>query len=360
MKILHYINNLGSGGAEKLITDILPRMKEQGNIVHLAISNSNASLIKYEQKLLESGVKIINFKKSFYNPYQVIQLILILRKENYDIVHAHLFPTQYWLAIASIFKPKKTKLIKTEHSVYNERKNYNFLRPIEKFIYSRYSKIICITTEVKNNLKKWLENDSNFIVINNGVNINEFKFDFARQESVKNVYNNEFINILMVGRFDGVSKDQKTLLKALHILPNKYKVYFAGQGKEIDNIKKFTKDNNLCSRVVFLGLRNDINCLMNGADINVLSTNFEGLSGVTLESLASGKPFLGSDVVGVNTIVPNKNFLFQKGNYEELAYKIILISKDEKLRQKMSSQAINFVKDFDIEIMVKKYLELYD
>lgn len=359
MKILHYINNLGSGGAEKLLSDILPLMQEQGHDVNLVVSNNKKSVKKFEQIIINSGIKIINLKKSFYNPFQIFQLILLLRKGEYDIVHAHLFPSQYWLAIASLFKPIKTKLVKTEHSVFNERKNYKILKPLEKFVYKRYSKIICITQDVKNNLKEWLEKDSDLLVIHNGVNLKEFRYNEDKTNLVKDLFNEKHKNILMVGRFDGIAKDQKTLVNALKLLPSNYKLFFVGEGHDLKNVEKYMQGQNLASRIKFLGLRNDVCNLMSGADINVLSTNYEGLSGVTLESLASGRPFLGSNVVGVNTIVPNESFLFEKGNFIELANKIELIINDDQLSKNMIKEAEKFIGDFDIEIMVKNYLQLY-
>ena len=86
----------------------------------------------------EVGIQVIDFKLSIYNPLQILRLVSLLKKEKYDIAHAHLFPTQYWLAISSLWKPKSTRLIKTEHSVYNERKEYRILNPIERWIYRKY------------------------------------------------------------------------------------------------------------------------------------------------------------------------------------------------------------------------------
>ena len=154
MKILHYINNLGAGGAEKLLVDILPLMKAKGHDVHLVYSNSKANVKNYDLILKNSKINVRNLNVSFYNPLQIFFLLQIMRKEQYDIIHAHLFPTQYWLAFASIFKPKKTQLIKTEHSVFNERKQYRMLRPLDRFVYYKYNKIIGITDQVTDNLRK--------------------------------------------------------------------------------------------------------------------------------------------------------------------------------------------------------------
>lgn len=359
MKILHYINNLGSGGAEKLLSTILPIMQKKGHIVHLVISNNHKNIKEYEQAIIDSGVKIINLKQSFYNPLQVIQLIFLIQKEKFDIIHAHLFPSQYWLAVASLFKPFKTKLIKTEHSVFNERKKYPILRSLEKIIYKRYSKIICITEEVKINLAKWLQTESNLLVIHNGIDLKQFNADAKNSINTNNLFDKNNTNILMTARFDAISKDHKTIVNALKLLPTNFKLFFAGEGPDMNKVKEYTALQNLDSRVRFLGYRPDIPYLMCSVDINVLSTHFEGLSGVTLEALASGKPFLGSNVTGVNTIVPNENFLFENGNHLELANKIKAISDNSLLNEQMTIEAKAFIDQFDISKMTNQYIKLY-
>lgn len=357
MKILHYINNLGSGGAEKLLTDILPLMNEKGHEVHLIYANGNRNVENFEKIISNAGVRVLNFDKAFFNPTQVFKLIKILKREKYDVVHAHLSPTQIWLALASYFIPKTTYLVKTEHNVSNNRRKIWAFNKIEKFIYNRYSTIIAITEEVKTTLVSWLKTSIPVVIIPNGVNL-------AQIESMKKDGNNDLLfekgnyNILMVGRFNG-AKDQNTLIKAINLLPDSHHVFFAGEGLLIEESKKFAEDLSISNRVHFLGMRTDVYTLMNRADLNVLSSNFEGLSGVTLESLASGKPFIGSNVPGINNIVPSEEFLFEKQNAEELSELILLLSNDPQKSQNMVNQATEFVKDFDINIMVSKYLTCY-
>lgn len=358
MKILHYINNLGSGGAEKLLTDILPRIGN-GNQVDLVISNGNANVVAFEDTIRQSGIRIINFKTSFYNPLQVISLVRLIRKNNYDIVHAHLFPSQYWLAFASFFISNKTKFIKTEHSIFNERKKFILLKPLEIFVYKRFDKIIGITDDVSKNLSQWLGSNKNSVTIYNGVNLDQIALSIHTTSGDYSFINENNFNIVMVGRFDGIHKDQLTLIKALAFLPFDTRLYFAGEGPAFAAIKHQTKALGFENKVTFLGLRNDVYKLMNIVDLNVLSTNTEGLSGVTLESLASGKPFIGSDVDGVKNIVPNANFLFEAKNPEALAAKIITIKNDPVLQKQMIEEAMQHVKMFDINTMVSHYIALY-
>ena len=359
MKILHYINNLGSGGAEKLLTDILPLMVERGHVVHLAYSNNKANVKKFDEEIEKVGIVVFNFNMSFYNPFQVLKLVQLLKKGKYDIVHAHLFPTQYWLAFASRIISSGTKLIKTEHSIHNRRMEFKIINPLEKWIYDRFDGLIAITHKVKENLSNWLKEENKIVVINNGVNIS--KMELLKNDHRKDdlqLFSPNYYNILMVGRFN-YPKDQISLIKAISYLPDRYRLFFAGYGDHLDKAKQLVLDLNLKTRVQFLGIRTDVYILMSLADLNVLSTNHEGLSGVALESMASGRPFIGTNVAGVNDVVPDDKFLFPKSNPEKLAEKIDEISKNKVLERHLINKGLEHAKKFDINKMVDNYLNVY-
>lgn len=361
MKILHYINNLAPGGAEKLLTDILPLMQKEGHEIHLAYCNNRNNLSEFDEKIKRGGVYVINFNKSYYNPIQIFMLIRLIVIEKYDIIHTHLFQTQYWLALASLFISTRTKLITTEHNILNRRRKFRILRLIEKFIYSRYHTIIAITNNVKERLELWLERYDNIVVINNGINLHEMQLlkDCINHDEYDFLRHSKF-NILMVGRFDySGQKDQTSLVMALSLLPDNYELFFAGGGDYIKEIEKLVSDLNLARRVHFLGIREDVYKLMSLVDLNVLSTNFEGLSGVALESMASGRPFIGTDVAGVNDVVPDSQFLFPKNDPGMLAAKIKEVSKNKELDIHLIKSGLEHVKKYDIIKMVYSYLDIY-
>lgn len=360
MKILHYINGLPSGGAEKLLTEILPLMKSKGHEVEILISNNWNGVEKYREILIESKIKIHNLNVSYYNPLQILSLIKLMKRERYNIIHAHLFPSQYWLALASFFKPRITGIVKTEHSVSNYRRKKIFFLIFEKLIYSRYTRIIAISDFVKAAMIDWLKIEKKISVINNGVNL-DFSLNGSCSDPTdeKWIFKKDNYNILMVGRFNGKEKDQNSLIKALPFLSERYHVYFAGEGSLKEQCAQLAKKIVVEKRVHFLGLRSDIRELMEKADLNVLSTNFEGLSGVALESMASGRPFIGSDVHGVKDVVPDKRFLFPAQDPQSLADKITEVVENEQLRQEMIRLSLTHVKKFDIKEMVNDYLKVY-
>lgn len=360
MKILHYINNMGSGGAERLLSFMLPMLKEKGHEVHLLYANDKKNIKEFEKLISDADVPIHNLNLSFYNPVHIWKIRSFIQKENFDVVHAHLFPTQYWLSLASRSLPKKIVYVKTEHNTHNNRREYKLLQPLDAFMYATYDHIISITEEVKNNLESWIDLKGRTSIIHNGVSLKSLRE--AQTNYNPEVYqflSSEHVNILMVGRFDGDAKDQLSLVQSLSHLPEHFHVYFAGQGHFMDHVKKEVESLNLQDRVHFLGMRTDVYTLMHLVDLNVLSSNYEGLSGVALESLASGKPFIGSDVQGIKDIVPNSNFLFPPKNPEALAEKIKQVVNDETYCNDLITQAATHIEDFDIQKMVDAYEVLY-
>lgn len=353
MRILHYINDLGAGGAEKLLTDILPKMKEEHE-VGLVISRSKYNFKPFVERLEKSNVEIIDLNVHLYNPIQIFKLIRLFKKWKPDVVHAHLFPTQYWLGFSSLFINKKVVLIKTEHSVFNERKNYKILALLEKFVYRRYNSIITITNQVHQNLVSWIGMEDRMHTIYNGLNLGQVKE--AKPQSLSD---NKFL-LLMVGRFDGVCKAQDILIQALGMLPRDiFHLYFAGSGVAMDKAKTLTDQLNLNDEVTFLGLRDDVYSLMSSVDLNILSTKSEGLSGVALESLASKGAFIGSNVEGVNNIVPDERFLFEPNSPQALKDKIWELYQNQTLREEMVVTGNHYVERHDIKHMVLEYIKLY-
>lgn len=71
-----------------------------------------------------------------------------------------------------------------------------------------------------------------------------------------------------------------------------------GTGPLLEEHRKYCEKNNLSSRVHFLGLRNDIPQILKASDVIVLSSEHEGFSLSMLEAMASGRPFIASDVPG--------------------------------------------------------------
>jgi len=363
MKILHIINNLGSGGAEKLLEDIIPILDEKEDVeVELLLLTGENNV--FEESLRDKGIKInILDLNNIYNPKNIILIINFIKNSNFDIIHAHLFPTLYWTSLASKFIiNKEFKLIYTEHNTHNKRRDHFFFKPIEKFIYNEYDEIISISSEVKRKLIKWLKikNKDKVTIIENGIDTQKFKNAerYLKNDLCPNCCEDD-IFITMVGRFSE-QKDQKTLIKVMKELGDHTHLILVGEGQLINEHKKYTKKLNLDKRVHFLGFRDDVERVLKTSDIIVLSSHWEGFGLVAVEGMAAGKPVLASNVKGLKEIVEGAGLLFEQGNVNYLKKIINKLIHDADFYQKISQRCSIHSGNYDIENMVQNLLEVYN
>ncbi len=361
MKILHIILGLGKGGAERLLVNSLPKYVAMGFEVDLLQISSRYEYQGHIDILQNNNVSIFSLTSGSAKSFKLIfKLRRFLKQNEYDIVHVHLFPSLYYSFLATRFLGVNTKFVFTEHSSQNRRSNKWYLRIIEKFVYSSYDKVVAVSDSIKLRLLTDL-NLKNVATVYNGVSLEVF--DTAKPFTTTYWSNlcsikPSSIKILMVARFS-YPKDHTTALRALTKLPEDYVLLVAGDGKGIAKIKMLAKELDISHRLHFLGFRIDIPEIMKSADIIILPTNYEGMSGVGLEAMASKTNFLGADVTGIKEVVPDGRYLFNKNDDQQLSQKIMQLAPKNQMSINMSKIAYSHVKQFSLDKMVQEYAEIY-
>lgn len=359
MKILQVINNLGSGGAEKLISDFVPKMAESGHQVDVLLIRDKNSI--YTNTLIESSIKVtILNKSSLYNPFTIIKLYKYLMKNKYDVIHVHLFPALYYFYISSMFINKHISVF-TEHAVSNDRQKYLLFRFFDSIIYNKFDKIICLSNKVMDNLIEKIKIESKkCTIIPNGIDLQIFNKPnkISRDKISEHLNINDFL-VIMIARLT-YQKDHITLIKAISILPEKYKLILVGEGENYNMIVSLIEEMKLEKRIILLGRRTDVPELISTCDIGVLSTRVEGMPLFALEVMAAKKPFVGSNVPGVQDLFSDAGIMFNFENYKELASIIKKLDEDKDLYKQYSNKSAVFCQNYSIEQMATNYLNLYN
>ena len=355
MKILQVITSMRIGGAEKLVAEMVPLMKAAGHEVDILLFDGTNTPLKEELEKEGCNIYSLAIGQSVYHPLFIFLLISYLKK--YDVVHTHNTACQLFVALASILINKKEKpfLITTEHSTTNRRRKWALYKYIDKWMYNRYNKVIAISEKAKEKLHSYLNHSSIDIrVISNGINLQAFQKDYSL--SLKR--NSSDIILTMVAGFRK-GKDQMTLIKTMRELPENYHLFLVGDGIQKNIHEQTVKSLLLQNRVHFLGIRNDIPAILKASDIILMSSEYEGLSLSNIEGMASGKPFIASDVDGLHEITKDAGILFPLGNTKILAEKILQLMNDQQYYQEICNRCLQKAFFYDINYTVINYLKTY-
>ena len=179
------------------------------------------------------------------------------------------------------------------------------------------------------------------------------------KKKVKNIFPKKKLKIISVGRLVD-QKNQLTLLKAINIIKNLYpvKVILIGRGVDFYKIKNYIKLNKL-SKIVKVFYTSNPFPYIKQADLFILSSKYEGLPNVLLESIVLKKMIISSACpTGPKEILLDgkAGLLFKGGNYVELSQKIIFFIKNKAKCKKLLNASIIKLNRFDYKVNLKKYL----
>jgi glycosyltransferase involved in cell wall biosynthesis len=360
MKILHAINNLSGGGAEKFLLDLALIQSKQHEVSVIQLNKSDFTT--YDKLLVNSGVKITYFYGTGFlgTIKQFFQLMSFIRNNKFDVVHAHLFPTQYIVAlVAWFYKKNKLRFVTTEHSTTNRRRSKWYLKWIEQFIYNCYDCAVCVSHEAEDTLRSHLNNDKvNIITIPNGVNVDAFNNAKPYPDFKSKFVKSTGHLLVMTGRFL-YPKDQETVIKAMSMLDNDISLLLVGEGQNRVACESLVKSLGLLERVFFLGFRDDLMQIFKSCDIAIHSSDYEGLPLSIIEAMASGLPVVANRASGITHLVEGAGLLFEKKSHTQLADHVNQLIADKNFYNTVQNNCKTRAKQYDLQEASLAYMKIY-
>lgn len=353
MKILHVITSLYTGGAERLMVDLLPTLRNDEDFqVDLLLINGVET--PFKKALKQAGIKVcaLSMTNDVYNLRNIFRFRRFLAHNDYDIIHTHNTACQLFVPIAKSLTRNKAKLVTTEHNTTNHRRTKWWLKPLDKWMYRKYAAIVCISDLTRHNLEQYLGTDWPMHTIYNGVDTKRF----ARP--VKDISGQQDFVVTMVAAFRP-QKDQDTLIRAFtHLEPN-FRLQLVGGGQRGEELKALCRELCLEDRVQFLGVRMDVPDIMEQSDVIVLSSHWEGFGLAAVEGMASGRPMVATDGDGLRDIVGGAGVLFQPGDDQELASAIKRLCETPDYYRQVALACQERAQHYDISVMADGYSNLY-
>ena len=230
--------------------------------------------------------------------------IEMIARKDYDIIHVNISGLNASLALHYAKKHNIKFRIYHGHSVFERGSVKAWLR---SQIYVNYSiSQANYYAACSKHAGKSLFKDKHFFTIHNVFDVDRFEFNQQARNRIRTELNiNGKIALGSVGRLSDSKKPIMAIkiFEKLYRSNQKYVFLWVGDGELRTKVEKYIIDNNLTSRVLLLGNRNDINDIYSALDLFVLPTEFEGLGLVFLEAQAAGLECFASDCIPDDVIV---------------------------------------------------------
>lgn len=326
---------------------------------------SNASLCRVV-KLIASATFRVFYPLIFI--YELIYLYFLFRKQKIYIMHINNggYPGSASCRVA-VIAAKLAGIKRIILSVHNTalRKKGIFDRVIDFFVRKNISILVTGSKSSGAALKNYRGFDAKKIInIYHGIKplvVN--KADNSRLSGLGGDY------ILMVASFEE-RKGHKYVISAFRQLILEHpeyddiKLVLIGDGPMLEDIKSLVSQNNLKSKVFFLGHREDyINFVVSCVFLLNPSIESEDLPYIILEAMSIGIPVIGTDVCGIPEEIENEvsGIVIPPKNSEALIQAMhSLLSDKNKLIQMGIESKKRFLDFFTFDKMIKNYIVLYE
>lgn len=355
-KLVIFMPAMEGGGVEKNIIVISN---------YLANYIGNIELITYDAKFnkcFDKRIKIINFvktskiKRSKYYKYFICLLLLI--RSFFQKKETYIFAFQaniYCIILALIFRKKI--ITRSNSSPSGWSKNY-FKNLIFKILFNYPENIIVNSDKFRKEFIRRFKARPKMIY--NPINTSEI-LEKSKLKINDNFFSNKHIlKIINVARFTD-QKDHLTLLRAFNIVNKSIpsKLLLIGYGSNKYKILEYIKKNKLKKNVKLINFTFNPYKYISKSDLFILSSLYEGLPNVILESIALKKYVISSNCpTGPSEILRYGKYggLFPVKDYKKLSEKILNFAQNRKKYKIKISNAYKSLNRFDITKNLKKYL----
>lgn len=375
IKLALLVNNLGNGGAEKVVLDIASNLDPRIFKIYVIYWNKRLNSANFKSKINDfkhiPGITIIKLKhnvrhganivKEFISFINIqVELIHLYKKYKWDILHSHLEREDFHASMLKRLFPQLIT-ISTKHNTDPFRTKLPW-RVLFGFFDRKMDKIIACSNYVK---LYFAQNE--FLPLNkiqtifNGIDL--AAIHNARQKNYEFLPSNAF-KIIAVGRLDE-QKGYPHLIagfEQFHFqVPNSILI-IRGDGNLQSSIQQLIDTKNLQKHILILKRRLDLFDLMKSCDVFALLSNWEGFSIAFIEAMAIGLPVIASDIESMKEEVINdvNGFLVDRFNSKAINDKLFALYQNPQLCKKMGDNGRRIVqKKFLIQTMINKYERIY-
>ena len=312
-KVAHVIYDLATAGAQTVVMSYLRSSKQCPDYDMCLVVGNRYSGLAYEKEAKEKGFEVVYADYQETKSYSIFRPIVnwikyqralynALKSVHPDIIHTHLTKILPYVLLPMLMLGKKK--VHTLHSdpYAIPRRFYYFAL----FAFHLFRIKVIAVTESQAEKAKRRYHLKHLPVVHNGLDLDKYKKSYSKSEIRKELGIEESAFVIgSVGRLDKI-KNYPFLIQVFNQLikeePNSV-LLFVGDGIERRNLQSIVDGSNLTGKVVFAGLRNDVERMYHAMDVFAMTSFFESSSIVTVEAQASEVRCVIADSIPNNVIV---------------------------------------------------------
>lgn len=361
-KVLQIMNGAVAGGISTVILNYYQLMDR--NKVHFDCAMPDVELGQNGFEFQKLGCKIIKIPLKSKHPILYWKVLKnILKSGDYSAIHVNGNATSFFPLIIAKYMGVPIRIAHAHTAMLPqsmlEKIKYYISRRITKYVATKI--IACSKESAISIFGEDMFYSGKILLLKNAIDSQKFQFSAKIREDIRKKLNfNDKIIIGCVGNL-GPEKNHSFAIKVfLEIKKQKEKVHLVliGDGELRKELETEVRNLNLEKDVSFLGRRTDINILLQGIDIFLMPSLYEGFSLAAVEAICSGLPIFFSENVQKNFEFYDKCFYISlKKSPKYWANKILEISNNTERKDGKT-----FIKTAGLDLIdnVDKFTSLYE
>ena len=346
MRILHVIQELETGGAERVVLTLATGSRKEGHEVAIAAApgglGPEAGGEQFELPLIERRISRL--------PAAAWALRRALKAWRPDVLHCH-NPGMALVAGLATARGRTHAGLVTVHGVPDE--DYS---AAARLLRATGLPVVACGPGVEQGLaERGLRTE---LTIVNGIGPAPPPAERGRLEAELGVTFAPRL-VVAVGRLAPI-KNHALAIDAVSQVPDAT-LLVVGEGPLRAQLERRLREAGLTERVVLTGVRRDARAVVGAADAFVLSSIAEGLPLAALEALAAGTPVVATAVRGVRELVKDGEsaLLVPPGDAGALAGAVQSVLGDPPLAARLRAGGQQVAAGYTEDAMVDRYLRLY-
>lgn len=356
LRILHVIETLWLGGAQRLLPGLLKGLDPRRFNSHMVALHDGPLRQEFESARIP--LTLLG-ARHFYEPRVLTALVRIVREDGFDVVHTHLTGADVVGRVAGALTG--VPVVSTMHNIPHDYDQQKIHRRLLQRLTARTlaARLVMVAPAIGSAYERqWKIPRSRIVAINNAVPVEPY---LAIAEGAPDGLPP---TVTTIGRLSA-QKAHHILLEAFRLVLQKHpdaRLRIVGDGRLEAALRQQAFSNGIAHAVTFEGLRHDIPVVLSETHVFTLSSLWEGLPVTAVEAMAAARPVVLTDVGGCrDLVIPGvEGMLVPPGDVSALADALIaMLDNPEQQRLFGRRGRAKVRQEFGIEQYVRGHEQLY-